>query len=725
MFIFQRMRLGLWVIVALTGLGSHVVWAEDSPLDDLWADFNHYVRIARPDLANAAGSALLKQADAQKILDVVEASEYDDYPQTLERAARIESLQDTVQKLAGQIQSARIKRSREPKRILADIQLLVQGNRPNFNATQRLKAGGQFAAPYLLATLLDEEQQELHSAVLAAMVAVGRPMVYPLSVALNHLEPVQLEQTAQVLAQIGYPQALPYLKEVIETSRANAATISVVQSAFNKLVKAATLSSYDTASDLYFRLGTSQYTKATVGTQLLGADPETKTGQVWEYDREAGLVAIPVPIEVFGDVLAMRSSQQALRLQPQMDSALSLWLMANLRRENRLPEGARDKSYSSSMHPPSFYIEMAGPLRQHDVLDRALNDGDVNLALDAIQALATTSGTEALLNRKGTVQPLLRALAYPDRRVRFNAAFAMTNAQPRFSFPGSELVVPVLAEAVRQSATRHVITIGSDRDSLNQLMVLVTELGYQPIGGLSLDDVAGQINTSPSVDLIVIEHSAGRIEALYRHTSVDYRLATVPIVGIVSPVDRTKLSNRLPQNKRMILTTDAPQPETMRPVFDQASKINLGAPINAKEADRFAVTALTLLQEVLASNINVFNVPDAQPTLIQALEDSRREIAARAARVLSLIDDPNAQRGIADAATDPTRPLDLRADFLQSLSESARFYGNYLNEIQLDKLLDMVKTERGDLVIAAAQAHGALTLPTSNVVQLIAGKAVQ
>lgn len=85
MFAFQRMRLGLWVIVTLVWLGGSAAWAEDDSLNGLWADFNHYVRIARPDLADAAGSALLEQADAQKILDVVEASEYDDYEQVLER----------------------------------------------------------------------------------------------------------------------------------------------------------------------------------------------------------------------------------------------------------------------------------------------------------------------------------------------------------------------------------------------------------------------------------------------------------------------------------------------------------------------------------------------------------------------------------------------------------------------------------------------------------------
>ncbi len=709
--------LTAWFVIT----GSHAAEAEDPTPAALWADFNHYVRIARPDLAQAAGATLLKQVDDAQLLDTVEASDYKDYENTLQRATKVESLRATAQQLGQRIQDARIARSREPKRILADIQKLALGKRANFNATQRLKAAGQHAAPFLLDTLLDEQQQKLHSMVLAAMVEVGRPMVYPLAEALTHLEPVPLGQAAQVLAEIGYPQALPALKQVLENSRANPLTLSVVQSAYDRLARrATTVPAYATAAQLQLWLGWSQYNAQTKGITLPGYDSAEDVGLIWQYDREAGLVSITVPGKVYGDVLAMRTTQKALKLSPQMDSALSLWLMANLRRENNLPKGAKDPSYPSSMHPPSFYIEMAGPLRQHDVLNQALEDRDVDLALDAIKALAATAGTEALINREGTVQPLLRALAYPDRRIRFNAAFAMTNAQPQFSFPGSDLVVPVLAEAVRQSATRHAVVIANDTDTLNQLMATVRELGHQPIGGLALDDVATQINTLPSVDLIVVRHGTFRVESLIKQTAEDYRLASVPILAILGAADKIELTKRLGSKPRIFLANRNDSTETLGEIFKQASQANLGDTMGPEESNRFAITGLGLLRGIAFNrNSNVFNVRDAQPTLVQALDDPRQEIAARASGVLSLIDTPQAQRAIADTALDSTRSVSLRVAMLESLSESARFFGNYLTDIQLAKLLDLVKTGRGDLVIAAAQAHGSLTLPTSNLVQLI------
>ena len=712
-------RFTLPMLVAAMLLGPAAMAADQPDSAALWADFNHYVHVARPDLADAAGTALLTKIDKQALLDVVEASDYKDYDQALQRATRIAVLKETAGTLTQWIQSARIERSREPKRILDDIQRLALGKRANHNATQRLKAAGQYAAPYLLATLLDENQQKLHSLVLSAMVAVGRPMVYPLSVAMPQLEPVPLGQVATVLNEIGYPEPLPYLKQVQEDNRVNPMTLSIVQSAHDQLVKASTATPYMNAAELYFELGKRQYLAGSKGVKLPGYDEAMNNGLVWEYDREAGLVAVAVPGAVYSDVLAMRSSQQALRLDPRKDAALSLWLMANLRRENRMPKGVRDKSYPSTMQPPAFYLEMAGPLRQHDVLDRALNDRDVDLALDAISALATTAGTEALINREGTVQPLLRALAYPDRRVRFNAAFAMTNTQPRFSFPGSELVVPVLAEAVRQSATRHAMVLTPDPETLNRLIATVTELGYQPIGALSIDEVSTQVNTNPGVDLIVVQGNAIGVESVYRQTAIDYRLAAVPMLALVQPVEKNELIQRINDKQRLFFALPSSDTPTLKAAFEEASQANFGAVIDADESFRFAITSLTLLRATATSNNAIFNVSDALPTLTRALYDPRTEVAVRAGSVLSLINDARAQQAITDAALHVTRPTASRVALLESLSESARFYGNHLSDLSLGKLRELVKTSRGDLVTAGAQAHGALTLPTSDVVQQI------
>lgn len=710
--------LGLALMFVLTS-GLHAQEADTNP-KALWADFNHYVRIARPDMAKAAGDTLLEKVDAAQLLELVEGGDYPDYERTLQLASRIDGLKDVSAKIGAEIQEARISRSREPARIAADIEKLGEGERANANATARLRAAGQYAAPALLATLLDEKQKRLHPHVMTAMIRIGRPLVYPLTVALPHLEPVQLGQVAQVLAEIGYPRAIPALKAVSENPKTDPNAKRMLEAASKRLEEYTRLPSNVPASELFLTLGQNHYHSATLGDIEPNADTAQGKGVVWTYSKTAGLIAIHVPLEIYGDVLAMRAAEMALKLAPQMDQALSLWLAANLRRENRLPQGAADPSYGANRQPAAFYLEMAGPLRQHDVLSMALDDRDSALALDAISGLASTAGTDALINRMGTIQPLLRALSYPDRRVRFAATFAMTNARPKTEFPGSQRVVSVLAEALRQGADRYAIVLGQDRDATNKLVALANDLGYKAFGGQSLADVAQQVSAGPGVDLILTDRSVAEVQTIDRQTVTDYKLAAVPILAIVNAADQIELNRLYPDSDARVRSTVlGDDTDALRKAIEQATAVYAGDAISPEEAEHFAATSLTLLKQIALDSGEVFNVREAEPALIEALSDSRPVIASGAAAVLATINSADGQVAIGDAILDDSKSEELRISMLESLAKSATLQGNQLNEVQLSKLLELVKTSEGQLAIAAARAHGALTLPTANVVQLI------
>lgn len=689
----------------------------------LWGDFNHYVLIARPELALGIGNALLSVED-QQLLDIVEASTYTNYETTLFRASKIDTLKEVSEQLQGKIHAARLARSREPARIEADILKLSEGERANLNATQRLKAAGQYAIPALINALRDERQKRQHPYIIAVLVAIGRPAVYPLSVSLPKLEPVQQGQIAQILAEIGYPRALPYIKDVIENPKTDASARDIASAAHRHLAKAAGVSEDIGAAELYLTLAQNHYDVAIRNEELPGFAPADNRGMVWKYEPNTGLVADPVPDEIYGYVLAMRASHRALQLQPTLSSALSLWLTANLTRENRLPANEKDVSYTFP-RPGSYYLEMAGPLRQHDVLKRALDDFDSVLALDAIEALNATAGTDALVNREGTSQPLIRALSFPDRRVRFRAAFAMTNARPTSPFPGSHRIVPVLAEAVRQTESRYAVVIAHDEKYRRDLAASLREdLGWKVISGGSLAEVAQDVGYGPGVDLVVSRLDLDSTIALQHQRATDYKLAAAPLLAMMeSSADLSNISYMFPKDQTIFAVLSASEADKIKLAIEQAVKTYAGAPMDAAEATLFASTALTLLRDIAlgaGGGGQIFNVTDAQTAMIQAINDDREEIVIKSATVLAMLDSADAQQAIADAALDITRPSTLRVELLNALADSARHIGNRLNEPQLSKLLDTVKASDGALALASARAHGALTLPTSNVVELIA-----
>jgi len=721
----------LATVVLATATAHSASAQEEGSADEAvqrWSDFIHYVRIALPNRAAEHAERLLAIVgdDHQRLLNVVERGPYADYEKTLQRAMKIGDLTAVATRLADSIQKARIQFIREPDRIEGDIAKLGEGGRAQVLALERLKAAGQFAAPQLLKILQSEdpEQRRLHPHVLRAMVIIGRPLVYPLAVALGQLEPVQLGQVAQVLTDIGYPRAAPFVKDVLESATLDNDTRQKVELAYQRLARQAQIPRNVTAAELQLTLGENLYAVATnrQPQTIPGYDPKTEKGIVWIYDGQAGLLHTPVPPAIFGDVLAMRAAKRALTLAPDMSRALSLWLMANLRRENRLEQDQADPSYPSDMRPPQFYIEMAGPPRQHDVLHRALEDDDVDLALDAIAALDATAGTNALVNHDGVVQPLLRALSYPDRRVRFEAAFALTNARPAEAFAGSYLVVPILTEAVGQTGKRTALILATDEVSRNELVAQVLQLeGYRAIGGTSLEDptLGQQIAAGAGVDVIITNKTALGSMNLVQRTAGDYRLAASPVLALVSEGTQFEMRQLTTQRSRLFWNDANPSPQALEAAIEKAIGQTRGEAISTEDADRFAARAISLLDEIALSHGRVYNVAEAEAALISALSDPREPIVTQVGQVLSRLDSNLAQQALAESALDETRPTLVRVSLLNSLAQSAKHFANRLTVNQSERLLELVRDSSEELAIASARAHGALALPSSHLKKML------
>ena len=734
MFMSRRSRITALLILPLVALsGMHVHAQSSRPIKikgaDSWSDFIHYIRIALPDRAKEHGKHLLDIVgeDDLRLLRIVEQGPYDtdQYVRTLNTAMRVATLEPVASKLAGKIRKAKIELIRDENRMQDDIRRLGRGGRVRANALQRLEEAGQFATPLLLKTLLGEASQdrELHAHVMSAMVTIGRPLVYPLSIALLHLEPVQQAQVAQVLTDIGYPRAAPYVAELLETQTLDPAARQNVQQVYDRLAAKVRLPFNVSAAELFLTLGENMYDAATSGdvTRVPGYDSKTDRGIVWSYDPQAGLVHTPVPPHVFGDILAMHASQNALRLNPNMNRGLSLWLMSNLRRDNRLVDGETDPS-DKTARLPQFYVEMAGPLRQHDVLHRALADGDVALALDAIAALDVTAGTAALVNQEGAIQPLLQALSYPDRRVRFAAAFALTHARPQTEFPGSFRVVPVLTEAVRQADQHYALVLARGEDSLNRLLAAIEDIpGTQAIGGLSLEDpsLAKLIRSGPGIDLTVTDLRADECLQLLQKTESDYHLAGAPIVALVPESDQIQLSRWVSENSRLSWADPELSKSELAALIEDRLDATAGAALSQEQADEFAHRAINLLRQIALSRGDIFNVQEALPALMAALHDSRPPIVKQAGQVLAILGDGRAQQALAESGLDETRSTDVRVSLLNSLAQSAKHFGNQLTPDLVSRLLELVKVSRGKLANATARAHGALSLPTSHLKEMI------
>lgn len=705
--------------VALSLLvGTPSAFAQDDNNYKLWDAFAHFVLVAQPTQAAPLGEQLLALPN-DEFLAAIERDRVRPW-EDFEGWTDNDQLRDIWTQLDDKRQEALTERSRDQAQIRADIELLGGTMRQYNNAVQRLRVTGQYAAPLMLEYLQNAQKQNLHARLVRAMKEIGVELVYPLSIALPHMDAATQVKLADVVGDIGYPEAMPFLREVIDSDTADGNVKAACESAYNQILNNADTPANATAAQLHLALGEAKYAAGTRGDDLVGLDLSTNQGIIWRYNADAGLVMIPVPRQVHADVLAMQNARAALTLDPEYTQAVTLHLAANTRRENNL-NGETDVSYKLP-NPASFYLLLAGPDQQKSVLARALDNRDAAQALDAIEAMSRTVGNTVLLDQSDARQPVLEALYYADRRVRYTAAITLAQAAPGESFPGAFSVVPVLGQALRQSETLNAMVVAPDGSS-NNLVATLEDIDCNAVGSDNLD-AANEASSSAfsGVDVIVYSGDLLGFRAVYEGAKADGMLSVAPILAMVSPNVATAI--RLEYDD--VITTSKLSAEggsgdadRLERLVNQAVLSYGGKPIGAEESLAYAESAVQLLEDI-AANPSIYNATDALSVLVGALDDDRATVATGAGRVLALINESAAQQGLANAALN--RRGDVQIALLNSLAESAKDFENMLSRDTIGTLKTLVQDSEGETALAAARALGALTeRPTGDTSGFILG----
>ena len=202
------------------------------------------------------------------------------------------------------------------------------------------------------------------------------------------------------------------------------------------------------AAQLFYQLAESYY----YHVQSLSPAEDAPTANIWFWNsQEQQLYREAVDRAYFFELMAMRTCEWALRADAAFGPAIGLWLAAFFKAESagvgQMPE------YFGPGHADALvYATTAGVEYLHDALARAIRDRNAYVALGVIEALGTTAGEKSLMYRIGPDQPLIQALSFDNKMVRYSAAIAIAKAGPQERFVESKLVVANLAEALRQSA---------------------------------------------------------------------------------------------------------------------------------------------------------------------------------------------------------------------------------------------------------------------------------
>jgi hypothetical protein len=709
---------------------------DQASLVDQVDTFWHYGKIARYDLAADAGDQILAASpDPTALLEAFEtvtqrhgddidtwmlrwrtlrpptAAEAGDDPLLTAQRNGMLAMKGTAQKLMDQINLGYEARRSNPDFIMNTIIAMSQGERAYENNLPRLSNSGELAVKVLVDILRNPDDRQYNPTARRALRDLGRKALAPLLAATEMTDYDTLLDVVSALGDIGYDPAAPYLSR-LATSRdvPQGIRIAAHQALIHMGVNNAV--AMDPA-DQFYQLGEKLY----YGTSSLMPSGD-KTSYIWFWVDGMGLTKLDVPTPIFGDVMAMRECENALKLDAGKGDAVSLWLAANTKREADLPAGATDPTHQGD--PDAHYYNVSSGVQfLNDALMRAIHDQNAAVAYKLTASLQDIIGPSNM-NTSGS-EPVVQALYFPNQQVRYEAAFALAESLPTQAFPGSDRVVPLLVSALSQSGRLNVLLVAPAGDQLNTLKAALEGAGASVIGSADPTDAANAAASLPAIDAIVISEDSdvGRMIDLRQTTA---QLQTAPIL-VLTRSEASPYAVRAAADP-MLSVALMPSQDGMAAQLQTDLDQTLGhsglPAMTPDQATAYARRAAQLLANLALCRGQALDLTPAEPGVMGALGDSRPDIAEAAGRVLAMLNSTTAQNGLAARALDESTPAEVRVSLFKSLAANAKFFGNRLGPVRTEQLEKTVADEKDASVRdAAAEARGALNLPATQARTLI------
>ncbi len=680
---------------------------EGAKASKYWEDLLHYIRVAQVDAARSNALALVQSGASPRDLYLLSVKDPESLT-TLTRGRRLEGLDEPIAKLRAMIEKGYEAERSDAEQIEQSIQMLARDSlRAVEEATRRLAVSGEYALPQLVGKLAaDETSERLRERIINVLPKIGVQGVRGLSAAMQSGDHRVLEAVAYALGQIGYGHAAPRLREAMAREDLLERTRKIIRAALVRCAGSQAVSKsvaetfYDTARKYYYR-----------AESLLPTKDQTRTN-LWYWQDGLGLTFKPVPEEIFCDVYAMRYARRALHHDETYYPAVSLWLSATIRKEADLPAGATDPVRGEQEPPASYYALASSPKYVQQVLAQALEDKNPAVAVRAIESLAKTAGAKSLVEPvEGGAQPLVAAMSYPNRQVRFLAAWALANARPDSPFDGRQLVVPTLAQAIRQTGRQTALLVVGGQEG-NRLKADLREQGLAVIHEPQPSEALLAATDAAGVDVIVLSDSpdpAAFVTAI-RRVPV---LAATPVVLTVG----NSTSRSLAQKDQAVMVIEEGQ--DLQAGLAAAKELAGGEGLSPEQAVEWAERAANSLLLLGMTRNEVLNFARAEQALLDALEVESDRVKVAAARALAVINTATAQRGIVSLAVSDAAGA-VRVIAFNAASESVRTFGSQLPDELVAEVVSVVQSDQAEeLRLAAAQLHGALNLPSEKLTELI------
>lgn len=568
---------------------------------------------------------------------------------------------------------------------------------------------GPYAVKYLIPILNDPAQDRLRARVKIALKLMGTQATLGVAEALNSEREywkLLRQEACIVLGNIGDERAIPALKALYEDANEYPEVRREAHIALAKLTNKTSDAEWKKATDYYFELAQKYYY----------GHPDVIRGWeraflFWKWDEKGNkdpqkdpkegdqevLTEREIPQFAYNEQLAEEALLDMLTLDPEYEPAWALLMMtyaaqvieatASIRaaeeakelEEVKEEEVSYMKELLGSFNRLNVLAEMVGRKHVYQGIERAMKDGSPQVAQVLLHVAREKgkvedlpppvyTGVEAEPPKGNEVAqppakeqfigyPVVDALTYFDKRVRYAASEAMLKIAPREKRLGWELVIPNLADALGEEKIRVALVIydvksQDDYQVINHLRKTLESINVFPVIAKSAGEGLTKARDFPTEDIILIQYKVASM--LYVRESVapgktlvnesvmdalrdDVRTRHIPKYIIAESDDeKTKAEEIYMSHMQKVIRPDIDRHLLMRHFNEdlEFERARNDAKSRADEMARHSAIALSQL----AVETTIYPYRDAVPALIGAakVRDNLRERDIRIPAIVAL-----------------------------------------------------------------------------------------
>jgi HEAT repeat protein len=584
----------------------------------------------------------------KQVLELREEAGFQFFVQAL---AREGDLGFVMRKLLEIIEKPPVIARPEKETVLKHLQLLKSEDYPtSYKAMENiLSEVGQYVCPYCVGPLGDRKDDDYRTDIIRLLQKMGQDAVLPVIEMLNSSDSFTRQNAAVVLGHIGDPRAVAALKTRYEDPKEDNEVKKAVKEALTAITRVDDVDRLEPAKRTYLRLAERYYYD-----DLSIIINNYKEWLYWFWlDKEEApenkLAYHPVDRWEYNELLAEDACYKALALDPNYDEAWTLLLCVYYSELNEvqsaldavierqeagsaIPEVAVDNLRKKrEIDEKCLTVNYTRGRRQlYKALRRSLDDRNSLNAVSCIQAIRDLKDDGSLLpgsesssppatapapiSLKATpataakaksasaqptdvsAAPLIAALNYPDKRVRYAAAEALVRMNPKEIFLDHEKAIPTLIEALGESAVRVILIIEPDEQIANRMVGFIRDIGYMPIW--ERDDLAGlsRVKRFPTQDLVIIATDLPHYKAfeIIDALKEDYRTKDTPVF-VMCPETELRQTSALYTGRADDVIVKKIEKETLRNRIDaafQTERARKDAPARAIQIAKMGAEAL-------------------------------------------------------------------------------------------------------------------------------------